>query len=173
MSSLNIVTPRLLLRPVELCDAAATAALVSPAISRELLTWPPQMTVDEARSKIQDSRRLAADDLCVHWGIFLKDELTLIGWTGLTRDPLDPSLWWLGYWLGEAYWRQGYASEAVRAVLVNRALAIGAVPVHAFVRTGNRASIAVLERVGFVGSDRPATGYRPQCDTEVHFRHDP
>jgi len=55
----------------------------------------------------------------------------------------------LGYWLGEPYWRRGYAGEAVGA-LVGAARRTGLVPaLAAKVLADNRASLHVLEKQGF------------------------
>lgn len=55
----------------------------------------------------------------------------------------------LGYWLGEPHWGQGFATEAVKALL-EAAFATGAYPaVRARVLEGNHASIRVLDKAGF------------------------
>ena len=41
----------------------------------------------------------------------------LIGCVGLDGGHTDAPTYELGYWLGQAYWGQGYATEAARAVL--------------------------------------------------------
>ena len=76
----------------------------------------------------------------------------------------------LGYWLGHAHWRQGLATEAVRAVLDAGFLYAGVPSVLAQVRVTNPASRAVLERCGFrhEGADmclRPAWGDSVPADT--------
>lgn len=53
-----------------------------------------------------------------------------------------------GYWLGEAFWGQGYASEAA-AALVQAARAAGIGQLRARVRADNPASQRVLEKCGF------------------------
>lgn len=55
----------------------------------------------------------------------------------------------LGYWLGESHWGQGFAPEAVAALLAE-AGAIGLKPVRARVLKANPGSIRVLEKCGFV-----------------------
>jgi RimJ/RimL family protein N-acetyltransferase len=56
----------------------------------------------------------------------------------------------LGYWLGEPYWGQGFAHEAVSALL-NAAQATGQFEaISARVLANNPASIRVLEKAGFV-----------------------
>lgn len=55
----------------------------------------------------------------------------------------------LGYWLGEPYWGQGFATEAARAV-VAAARAAGAVALRSRALLTNTASRHVLRKAGFV-----------------------
>jgi RimJ/RimL family protein N-acetyltransferase len=55
----------------------------------------------------------------------------------------------IGYWLGEAYWGRGIATEAVRAV-TDYGFAHGdLVRIYATVFEWNRASMRVLEKAGY------------------------
>lgn len=70
-----------------------------------------------------------------------------IGTIGLHLLPgLLPEL---GYWLGEPYWGQGYATEAARAV-VTAAQAAGATALRSRALLSNAGSRNVLVKVGFV-----------------------
>lgn len=68
---------------------------------------------------------------------------------GIGVNDVSARLPIIGYWLAEAHWGKGYASEALRAVLAALFDAKpGAMPV-ATCLPANRRSITVLERVGF------------------------
>lgn len=54
----------------------------------------------------------------------------------------------IGYWLGEPYWGQGFASEAVGA-LVDAAKGCGIEAINARVLVSNPGSVRVLEKAGF------------------------
>ena len=54
----------------------------------------------------------------------------------------------IGYWLGEPFWGQGYAPEAVRALL-DAARGAGISQINARVLADNPASVRVLEKCGF------------------------
>ena len=56
----------------------------------------------------------------------------------------------LGYWLGEACWGQGYATEAVRAMVPYGFATLGLLRLQAAVYGPNVASVRVLEKAGFV-----------------------
>lgn len=89
------------------------------------------------------------------------DGAPIIGGAGLHReaghgaDEVE-----LGYWIAPNYWGQGYASEAVRAVLsVARSLGHSRVVARHFV--DNHASGRVLEKAGF-----QRTGQVYECFSE-------
>ena len=56
----------------------------------------------------------------------------------------------IGYWLGEAYWGRGIATEALRAVTAFAFEAHGLVRLFAGVFAWNTASMRVLEKAGYV-----------------------
>ncbi|MHA6300179.1 GNAT family N-acetyltransferase [Devosia sp. CAU 1758] len=80
-----------------------------------------------------------------------REDDRLVGVLGVYFDEQKPAE--LGYWLGEAHWRQGLASEAVSALL-GAASAIGLRPIRARVLAANTGSIRVLEKSGFVTIER-------------------
>ena len=57
-------------------------------------------------------------------------------------DGLDS----VGYWIGREFWGQGIASRALELLLEQVSIR----PLHARVATGNRASLRVLQKCGFV-----------------------
>lgn len=75
-----------------------------------------------------------------------RDTDALMGIIGLYFFPDRPVE--IGYWLGQPHWRQGYAPEAVEA-LVAASAAAGLTTLRARVLAGNPASVRVLEKTGF------------------------
>jgi RimJ/RimL family protein N-acetyltransferase len=61
----------------------------------------------------------------------------------------------IGFWLGEAYWGAGYATEAASALVDQAFRSTGAERVHAVCRTVNAPSRNVIAKCGFafVGLD--------------------
>jgi RimJ/RimL family protein N-acetyltransferase len=72
-------------------------------------------------------------------------------------DRWEDGVWELGYWYGKPYWRQGYATEAARAVMRFAFEDLGALMLTAGWFFDNPASGRVLEKLGFV-----ATGTMPR-----------
>jgi [ribosomal protein S5]-alanine N-acetyltransferase len=60
----------------------------------------------------------------------------------------------VGYWLGEAYWGRGIATEAVRAITEYAFATFDVCRLHAHVFAWNPASMRVLEKAGYTLESR-------------------
>lgn len=137
----TIRTERLLLRPLEITDAARLARITSDrAIAHNLLKTGYPYTVQDARGMILRAKKKGLPV----WGIFAD---SLIGVIGLSGE--------FGYWLDRHARRQGYAEEAARAVLDYAFGSLGMKSVYASPIADNRRSRAFLEKLGFeaIGRD--------------------
>lgn len=103
------------------------------------------------------------------WAVIRKSDGKLIGKAGVTDCTADEERMAedvrleLGYHVFEPYRNQGYATEACQVVLdyVKREWER---PVYASVEEGNRASAAVLKKLGFTFTgQRCSQSARPQC----------
>ena len=147
MSDAEILeTERLILRKPAAVDAENLARLGNDrTITDQLATMPFPYTTQDAMSWIS-----AVGDMESGAAFLIIEQTTQqpVGCCGSgpvdDKDEID-----FGYWLGTNFWGQGYASEAGHAVLN-----------HVFVRYGfevittdclidNRASLRVLEKLGF------------------------
>ncbi|HEY8090356.1 MAG TPA: GNAT family protein [Polyangiaceae bacterium] len=73
----------------------------------------------------------------------------------------------VGYWLGRTYWGRGIASEALAEFVARHETTR---PLHAFVATGNAASIRVLAKCGFRPTGERETGADGVEDMLVELR---
>ncbi len=55
----------------------------------------------------------------------------------------------IGYWLGRPFWGRGIATAAVKVLTAYGFETLGLIRIDARVRTGNAASVRVLEKVGY------------------------
>ena len=107
--------------------------------------FPHPYTLEDARWWIETGSR--ADDL-VSWAIVVDGEV--IGGFGLMlKSDVDRRTAALGYWLGEAYWGRGIATEALRAVTDWAFANLDLVRLEAGVFAWNPASARVLEKAGY------------------------
>jgi [ribosomal protein S5]-alanine N-acetyltransferase len=107
-------------------------------------------TTEEAEGKIRDRMALFDQRRLGKFPIFLKKTEEFVGTCGLEPFDLDGrSEVELGYRLCLGHWGQGYATEAARAVLRYGFEELHSTRIMAFVLAQNRASIRVLEKLGF------------------------
>ena len=100
-----------------------------------------------------------------HVAIAIERDRQLIGCTGYTPSPEGAEV---GYWIGRPHWGQGYATEAMNALVAHLRNDLGIALLHACVFQDNPASMRVLEKCGFrqAGTGRSACLARG-CDVDV------
>lgn len=144
--------------------------LVSMAGTWEVASWlsalPYPYTEDHGRKWIAHVRQTHSAGSPRTFAIALKESGRLIGGAGLYGRSGDgsgePSL---GYWLGLSYWKQGYAREAVGAVIDYGFHTLGLDTIRALTDPGNAASQRVLLACGLrkVGDIDLAVPMRPSA----------
>lgn len=146
--SRELSTPRLRLRPLLLADARPLARLRDdPEVARHQ-SWQRYSEADaEALIHNLAGQRPGTAGAWFQWAIERRSDAVLLGDCGLKTCD-DPRLGELGYTLGRAHQRQGFASEAVRAVLDLAFRELGMHRVSASIDVDNLASIALCERLG-------------------------
>ncbi len=81
------------------------------------------------------------------WAVILKDSNEFIGWCGLKYNPeLDEVD--LGFRLFKKYWNNGYATEAAQGCINYGFLKLGLTRIVGRAMNENKASIAVLLKLG-------------------------
>lgn len=160
----EIRTNRLTLRPVRLSDAARVARFCGdPAVGRNLAQTPLPYLETAAEGWIMTlaARRPLKSEFV--YAVDLAGE-GLIGCIGAHRKREGG--FEIGYWFGRPYWGNGFASEALQA-LMSEARALGVLEAGHFV--DNPASGRVLAKGGFTytGETQPlfsmARGHSVAC----------
>jgi RimJ/RimL family protein N-acetyltransferase len=136
-------TKRLALRAPRLGDAKTVAALANDRrIAENTARIPHPYKIADAESFIAGAAKAGEAAFL----ITLRDK-TVIGACGLVfRDEETPEL---GFWLGVDHWGQGYATEALHAVIDYAFADMGHEALQAGARVTNPASRRVLEKCGF------------------------
>lgn len=175
---MELLTERLRLRPCREPDLESlTATIGEPAVSDWLCNLPQPYTLADAREFMQ---RTAAPGAGWEGIIALRDSDALIGGARLTSSAAPGELGTphgdaqpapdaqpreadLGFWVAHACWGHGYATEAASALLTWGFRELPLERISASTLPGNRASQAVLRRLGFAyaGMRLAATG---ACD---------
>lgn len=139
-----IRSDRLFLRPGWPEDSEELLLLIGDeAIIRNMAFLPWPFVAENAREYISRPRERLLPHLLAT--LPASDGAKLIGSIGFGRVGRDVEL---GYWIARDFWGQGYATEAVRAML-GLARALGHCRLVASHFTDNPASGRVLEKAGF------------------------
>ena len=135
-------TARLILRAPRLGDAKAIAALANDRhIAENTARIPHPYKLSDAEDFIT---RAGKPDEAIYL-ITLRGK-AVIGACGIVLQDAVPEL---GYWLGVAHWGQGYATEALHAVIDYAFTDLAHEQLQAGARVTNPASRRVLEKCGF------------------------
>jgi len=143
-------TARLRLRPFDDSDRDALFALQSNAHVLRYWDSPPWSDRPRAERFITACRQMAEEGTGVRLAVDRVSDGEFIGWCHLTRWNPDYRSASMGYCFDDAAWGQGYATEAVRALLQWAFDTIELNRVQAETDTRNTASARVLEKLGFV-----------------------
>ncbi|MGL4311264.1 MAG: GNAT family N-acetyltransferase [Paracoccaceae bacterium] len=150
---LVIETDRLILRPLRESDAADLRRIVTiPDVGRMLLIFPPDWTEEAARAFTHTWRWKG--DAMFRLAITRRGEDRLIGTIGIKQISAAAEAA-IFYFLDPAEAGQGYATEALAALLPEIVRRCGPLPLLADVFTDNPGSARVLEKAGFI---RTGTG---------------
>ena len=113
----TIETSRLRLRKLTLEDTEDYYRHLfgSEAVSRYML-WNPHRDISESAASIRKALARYKEGRCYRFGIALKETDSLIGIIELLRFDEQAGSCSFAYMLGQAYWGQGYGTEALKAV---------------------------------------------------------
>ena len=143
----RIETERLVIRrPVDGdAEAIFTRYASDPAVTM-YLGWPRHASVDDTRAFLAFSAREWCQWAAGPYLVEARDEGMLIGSTGMAFETPERAA--TGYVFARDAWGRGYATEALRAMVV-LAPSVGLRRLHAMCHPLHHASIRVLEKCGF------------------------
>jgi RimJ/RimL family protein N-acetyltransferase len=143
----QLETERLLLRNFREDDAAALMNIFGDDQVTRFYDIATFTHIEQAHRMVARLLKRNADGNTMRWGITLKENGQLIG-TGGFNEFKGPRAG-IGYDLATAYWKRGYVTEAVRAIVAHGFATLNLNRIEAFVMPENAASARVLEKLGF------------------------
>lgn len=143
-----IATPRLTLRDVAAADLADLMEVNGDQEVTRFLPYETWRSDADAAAWLERMTALVAQGSARQLVVARAGDGKVIGTVLLFRFDEGSARVELGYVLGRAHWRQGYASEALRAV-VSRIVELGVRRVEAEVDPANAASNRLLAGLGF------------------------
>ena len=138
-------TPRLVLKPLATEHSEAIAALLEDGrVAKTVSNIPFPYTIADAEWFVSHVSGEEAPSIVR--AIIRRSDGTIIGCIGVEPKGDDEAEF--GYWLGEAYWGEGYATEAAQVIVADAMDRLGMREVRAAVYPRNPASRRVLLKCG-------------------------
>ncbi|CAM2969257.1 GNAT family N-acetyltransferase [Vibrio neptunius] len=115
----HIITPRLVLKliPQEDAKTLAQCVLQSPGLHRWIDWCHDKFTIQEAERFILATRLNWVKSEAYGFGLYRRSDHALIGMVAINEFYHTFNMASLGYWLHDSYHKQGYAKEALDALI--------------------------------------------------------
>jgi len=157
----HLSTERLVLREYSAGDAAGLLDLVEDNREKLIREFPHTAglrSLQEVGSFLQEKRAQWESGKTFCYGIWRKEQPAPIGQIQVKNVAWEIPSAELGYFIGKAWQRQGYASESVRGILRVGFQQLGFQRVYVRILPSNRESFALAKKLGFheEGSQRKA-----------------
>jgi ribosomal-protein-alanine N-acetyltransferase len=149
---MRIVTERLILRPPTLKDAADIAQNANDlTVLRYTAHVPFPYHIEDAKDFIKRCRKRKKQKPVTDIDLVIENraQKKIIGCTGYIRIDRYTGKADIGYWIGKDYWRQGFGYEAVGALIKYAFTKLKLQRLEAAVYRENRASQALVRKLGF------------------------
>ncbi|HEY7754387.1 MAG TPA: GNAT family N-acetyltransferase [Steroidobacteraceae bacterium] len=145
----TIDAPRVRLRWLTEKDVDALFAVFSDPVMMRFWATPPMKERAEAEKYLQSIREGFAGRTLYQWGVERKEDGRVIGSCTLFKLDATNGRCEIGYGLGSAYWKMGYMSEALPAVIQFAFDRLRMRRIEADVDPRNENSLRILGRLGF------------------------
>lgn len=146
----KIYTDRLLLRKFNENDAKEIFEtwISDPEVSKYMV-WNNQENIEETEKWLQKIISKYEQLDSYNWGIELKESKKIIGSISANKTDEMEDCYEIGYAIGRKYWRKGYATESLKAVVEFLIKEVGIKKFLCRYAKENQASGSVIRKVGF------------------------
>jgi ribosomal-protein-alanine N-acetyltransferase len=147
---MNLQTERLFLRPLTMTDAPALFAIMSDEDAMRFWDWPAfhdPLTVSEI---VAGQIAVMTEGRALYWAVALEPRGQAIGACDLSEIDHHHRRAEVGFLFNRAYWRKGYAAEAMGAIVGHAFGVLALERLWARFHAGNEASRRLLARLGFI-----------------------
>jgi ribosomal-protein-alanine N-acetyltransferase len=142
-------TSRLVLRELGREDTPSLHAIWSDPVVLEFLVLEPFEDEGRTTGMIDLLKGLPAATEGIRWAVTLAGNGSVIGTCGFHNWKREHGRAEMGYELGKEFWRQGYMTEALSAILKFGFGTMRLNRIEAFVTDGNERSLGLLRKLGF------------------------
>ncbi|MFJ5446126.1 GNAT family N-acetyltransferase [Methylobacillus methanolivorans] len=145
----DLPTARLLLRPYVIQNAPTVEAMLDAQRATSISTGVIRTDPAVAQEASVDAQGQPHNQLTgIIYAVIRYEDAELIGNVSLLDIHTADQRAEIGYWVGSAYWNNGYCTEALQALLNFAHATLGITRITARCLTSNLASIRVLEKCG-------------------------
>ncbi len=148
-STIQLTTPRLMLRPLQLSDAESLLRIYGDPEFARYWSTKAWVSLDQATTQIEKDQQEMSAGNQLRLGIFLRSTDQLIGTCSLFHFAPTCRRAEVGYGIDRAHWRQGYMHEAVSALLQFAFVDLALNRIEADIDPRNTASARSLQKLGF------------------------
>jgi len=145
----KIVTARLVIRPVTETDLVDLLDINGDEQVTRFLPYATWQSIKDGEAWLKRMQALSETGAGQQLVIIRSSDERVVGTTLLFRYDEGSARVELGYVIGRAYWRQGYATEALTAVCEHAYTKMAIRRIEAEVDPRNAASNAVMQSLGF------------------------
>lgn len=150
----RIAAARLALRPVRESDLADLLEINGDPEVTRFLPYATWQSLDDGTAWLARMQALMASGGAQQLVVERHDDGKVIGSLLLFKHDEGSARVELGYVIGRAHWRRGYAREAIAAACTHAFKVLGIRRIEAEVNPANEASNALLLALGFVQEGR-------------------
>jgi ribosomal-protein-alanine N-acetyltransferase len=144
-----LTTPRLTLRPLALRDTGAMFTMLSDDETMRFWDWPAFRDREVVNDVVAAQLRDVDAGTAMYWAVALTPDGPAIGSCDLSDIDRHHKRAEVGFLFSRAYWGNGYAREAMQAIVDFATEDLRIARLWARFHTGNAASQRLLERLGF------------------------
>ena len=149
-SGVQLTTERLQLCPLVIGDEVRLFEIHSNPEFMRYWSSPPWTTIEQAVALIEKDQDEMAQGMNIRLGILLRETKQLIGTCTLFKIDQQCRRAELGYGIAQEYWRNGFMTEAVSALLKLGFTELNLNRIEADIDPRNAASGRGLEKLGFL-----------------------
>lgn len=149
VNAVPIETERLVIRKINLDDAHDMYEYSSLDDVCEFLLWSPHINITVTEGYIEFLQKRYLRGLFADWAIVLKQNGKMIGTCGYAAVDKTNSICEIGYVLSPKYQKQGYMTEAVKALLELTFSVLNLEIASLRIINENEPSKRLAERLGF------------------------
>ncbi|MGH6871367.1 MAG: GNAT family N-acetyltransferase [Rhizomicrobium sp.] len=142
-------TNRLILRPLRQADDGTIFAIMSDDDTMRFWDCPALRDLETAADMVAGQIEGMAGGTACYWAVELKPSGAFLGVCDLSEIDRRQRRAEVGFLFGRVWWGNGYAVEAMEAVISHAFGALGLERLWARLHAGNESSRRLLERLGF------------------------